>query len=162
MSCVLWKYVTLAKINCYFLAKTVRVGVVFPGGLVTPRSCCPGSHEWQLPALLVYLADAKILLGLCRLAAEGFHRFKCGHEEVDAALSGLYYVRTSKWASEECCVLREGGWGVTPSFALHPARLFQLQVQTALNILIKRTYFLQEHVCNEEKGKEATCAAENT
>lgn len=29
MSCVLWKYVTLAKINCYFLTKTVRVGFFF-------------------------------------------------------------------------------------------------------------------------------------
>lgn len=51
-----------------------------------------------------------------------------------------------------------GGGGLTPGLALHTARLFQLQVQTALNILIKRTYFLQEHACNEE----ATCTAENT
>lgn len=37
MSCLLWKYVSLAKINCYFLDKTVRVGF-FPGGSRLPEA----------------------------------------------------------------------------------------------------------------------------
>lgn len=78
--------------------------------------------------LLVYPADATILLGLRSLGAVGFHRFERGREEAEAALSGLDYVRTGKRASLECCV------------ALNPAPLPQLQVQTALCIFIKRGF----------------------
>lgn len=117
--------------------KTVRIRVFFRVS-VTPRSCRPVSHERQRPAPLVYSADARILLGLRR--AEGFHRFKCG--EMDAAQSGLYYVRTSKRASEECCVLREGEVvvGLTPGLALNPAHLLQLRVQTAPRIFSGRSF----------------------
>lgn len=39
--------------------------------------------------LLVYPADAKILLGPRSRGAVGFHRFKRGREETEAALPGL-------------------------------------------------------------------------